>query len=196
MSTTNNIAKNTILIFCARGLNAAFGFLTIILVARYLGVEGYGNYVFVIALISFTVLLADFGNFQIITRELSSGRHTPQDIIGSVFILRTLISIVLVVLILLIVHLMHIDSSAKMAVYIVTIPQLIFSLNTIFVATFSAYNRFWFDAMMQITSKVVELLLIAIVIIFNLWFKTLFVAIGIANLLNGVLGTIIYLRNI
>ena len=41
------------------------------------------------------------------------------------------------------------DVSIRIAIYIVTIPQLIFALNTIFVAVFTANNRFGFDALMQ-----------------------------------------------
>jgi len=95
MSTGKNIAKNTLLVFFARLLNSIFGFLTLIVLARYLSVEEYGKYIFVYTLISFTVLLADLGGFHIITREISRDKEKTKSIVGSAFTMRVLISTIL-----------------------------------------------------------------------------------------------------
>ena len=195
MSTGKNIAKNTLLVFFARLLNSIFGFLTLIVLARYLSVEEYGKYIFVYTLISFTVLLADLGGFHIITREISRDKEKTKSIVGSAFTMRVLISTILLIIIVLITHFMIRDSLIKTGVYIVTIPQLIFAVNTISVAVFTANNRFGFDAMLQITSRSLELLSIIMIVIFNLGFLAIFIGIGASYLINAFLGLIVYLKN-
>ncbi|OHB43575.1 MAG: hypothetical protein A3K25_06825 [Planctomycetes bacterium RIFOXYB12_FULL_42_10] len=195
MENVRNIAKNTLTVFFARGFNSTFGFLSTIVLARYLTVEEFGKFTFIYALIGFTVLLADFGGFHVITRELSKHPEKAKDIISSTFILRISIAILLLALVFLAIRFMNIDSSTKAAIYIIIIPQLIFSLNTIFVAVFTANNRFGFDALMQVASRGLEFLSIILVLIFNLGFLALFVAIGASYIMSAVLGSIVYLRN-
>lgn len=195
MENVRNISKNTLMVFFARGFNSIFGFTITIVLARHLGVEEYGKFAFVYTLISFTVLIADLGGFQVITRELSSGQEKAKSIIGSAFLLRIFISALLLLLIVLLTHFIQRDVSIRIAIYIVTIPQLIFALNTIFVAVFTANNRFGFDALMQITSRGLEFLSILLVVYFKLGFIALFVGIGASYLINGFLGLTIYLKN-
>ncbi len=190
-----SIAKNTFLVFFARGLNAVFGFTTTIVLARYLAIEVYGKFAFVYTLISFTVLLADLGSFQIITRELSRNREKAQGIINSAFIVRIFTSVLILSLIALLVHFLITDPSIKMAVYIVTVPQLFFAFNTIFVAVFAADNRFGFDALMQIISRGLEFVAIIFVVYFKLGFMALFIGIAASYGINALFGLIIYVKN-
>lgn len=183
------------MVFFARSLNSVFGFTATIVLARCLGIEEYGKFAYVYTLISFTVLIADLGGFQVITRELSRGQDTAKNIISSALILRTFISAFLLVLIGVLTYFTQRDFTVRMAIYIVTIPQLIFALNTIFVAVFTANNRFGFDSLMQITSRGIEFLAIILVVYFKLGFIALFAGIGISYLINGFLGLIVYLKN-
>ncbi len=195
MENVRSIAKNTMMVFFARSLNSVFGFTATIVLARCLGIEEYGKFAYVYTLISFTVLIADLGGFQVITRELSRGQDTAKNIISSALILRTFISAFLLVLIGVLTYFTQRDFTVRMAIYIVTIPQLIFALNTIFVAVFTANNRFGFDSLMQITSRGIEFLAIILVVYFKLGFIALFAGIGISYLINGFLGLIVYLKN-
>ncbi len=195
MSNAKSIAKNTLLVLFARGFNAIFGFLSTIVLARYLAVEEFGRFTFVYTLISFTVLLVDFGGFQIITRELSRDKEKAKGIVGSAFALRIFISAILLVSVILVTRLTQADFSTKAAIFIVIVPQLFFALNTIFVAVFTSDNRFGFDAIMQIASRGLEFLAIILVVYFRLGFIALFVAIGAAYLINGFLGLALYWKS-
>lgn len=183
------------MVFFARSLNSVFGFTATIVLARCLGIEEYGKFAYVYTLISFTVLIADLGGFQVITRELSRGQDTAKSIISSALILRIFISAFLLVFIGVLTHFTQRDFTIRIAIYIVTIPQLIFALNTIFVAVFTANNRFGFDSLMQITSRGIEFLTIILVVYFKLGFIALFAGIGISYLINGFLGLFMYLKN-
>lgn len=195
MENVRSIAKNTLMVFFARSLNSIFGFITTIVLARCLGIEEYGKFAYIYTLISFTILIADLGGFQVITRELSRGEDTTKRIISSALILRIFISAFLLIFIGVLTHFTQKDSTIKTAIYIVTIPQLIFALNTIFVAVFTANNRFGFDSLMQITSRGIEFLAIIFVVYFKFGFVALFAGIGISYLINGFLGLSIYLKN-
>lgn len=183
------------MVFFARCLNSIFGFITTIVLARCLSIGEYGKFTYIYTLISFTVLVADLGGFQVITRELSRGQGNAKNIISSALILRIFISAFLLIFIGILTHFTQKDFTIKIAIYIVTIPQLIFALNTIFVAVFTANNRFGFDSLMQITSRIIEFLAIILVVYFNLGFIALFAGIGISYLINGFLGLFMYLKN-
>jgi O-antigen/teichoic acid export membrane protein len=195
MENVRNIAKNTLMVLVARGINSIFGFSTTIMLARYLGIEEYGKFAYIYTLLSFTVLIADLGGFQVITRELSREQGTAKNIISSALMLRIFVSAFLLIFIGVLTHFTQRDFTIKIAIYIVTIPQLIFALNTIFVAVFTANNRFGFDSLMQITSRGIEFLAIILVVYFELGFIALFAGIGISYLINGFLGLFMYLKN-
>ncbi|TAN62261.1 hypothetical protein EPN18_05075 [bacterium] len=195
MSSAKSIFKNSVLVLFAKVANAIFAFLTTIVVARYLGIEEYGNYIFIITVVTFIIMFADFGNFQILVRELSKSKDNMAGIVGTVFLLRFIVSAALLSIIFFIINYSNIDPLAKKCIYLVIIPTLFFALNTIFVAVFTAHNRFGFDALMQILSKAGEFFAIIFIVIFKFGFVALFGGIAIVYMLNGFIGLFIYLKN-
>ena len=71
MSLTKKVGFNTVLQLIGRITTMAIAFLILTLLARYLGVEGYGKYTTIIAFLNFFAVIADFGLYLIAARDLA-----------------------------------------------------------------------------------------------------------------------------
>ncbi len=88
-----NIFKNTGYQALTRILSSTTGFIITLILARYLGVGGFGDFVKVTTFIGFFYLLADFGLNAIYLQK-----NGDQNNFSSLFYLRLLFSLILVVL--------------------------------------------------------------------------------------------------
>lgn len=89
-----NVAVNSISKFLATVLAlVSIGFIT-----RYLGKEGFGNYATVLAFLSFFAAVADLGLYHISTREISRPGADEQKIMGNIFSIRIIASLVIFVI--------------------------------------------------------------------------------------------------
>ncbi|MBI5826122.1 MAG: oligosaccharide flippase family protein [Deltaproteobacteria bacterium] len=78
-----SVIKNSIFILMARGIQIAASFFVIIAVARYLSVELYGDYAYIIALVSSVMALTYFGIQQVTIREIAMDRANAHIHLGS-----------------------------------------------------------------------------------------------------------------
>jgi O-antigen/teichoic acid export membrane protein len=88
-----NVAVNSISKFLATVLAlVSIGFIT-----RYLGKEGFGNYATVLAFLSFFAAVADLGLYHISTREISRHGADEEKIMGNIFSIRIIASLIIFV---------------------------------------------------------------------------------------------------
>ncbi len=75
-----------------------FGFGAVIILARRLGNEGYGKWAFVFALLSYGMLLADFGLSTYGTIEVARNRERLRELLGDILSIKLTVSAVLIIL--------------------------------------------------------------------------------------------------
>ncbi len=75
MSTTRQIAHNTIIQMIGKIVSTGLGFLAIAMMTRYLGVEKFGWYVTAISFLQFAGILIDFGLIPVTAQMLGEGKH-------------------------------------------------------------------------------------------------------------------------
>src|SRR3989338_7856999 len=87
MTLTQQIAKNTLVQAIGRVIGIVFGIITLGLMTRYLGQEGFGEYTTVIAFLQFFSIIADLGLYLVATSELG---RVPDErkFLSNVFTLR------------------------------------------------------------------------------------------------------------
>ncbi|HDH58060.1 MAG TPA: flippase, partial [Bacteroidetes bacterium] len=61
MTRLDSILRNTLFSFIARGIDVAVAFALAVILARYLGPEGMGEYTYIIAFVAIFVPLIDLG---------------------------------------------------------------------------------------------------------------------------------------
>jgi len=79
---------NTVFQSFAKVISVAIGLLTIALMTRFLGNEGFGQYTTIISFMGFFGILADLGLYLVTTQEISKEGADERKILSNVFALR------------------------------------------------------------------------------------------------------------
>jgi len=103
-TTNQTIAKNTFWLFIAEGVNKGLLFLLTIILARYLGAEGYGQFAFAMSFTAFFLVFSDLGLTFLNTREVAKNKAFIGNFVNIitlkfVFSVLTALSILLILLI-------------------------------------------------------------------------------------------------
>src|SRR5689334_575163 len=73
---TRRLTGNTAILFINNMVSAGLAFLISVVIARGLGVQGLGQYSFIMALLTPLITLADFGMGSLITRDVAQSLDT------------------------------------------------------------------------------------------------------------------------
>lgn len=98
MAVARKIAYNVFASSVSKFLSTILALVSIGFITRYLGKEGFGNYATVLAFLSFFASIADLGLYHISTREISRDNADEQKIIGNIFSLRLISSLLILIL--------------------------------------------------------------------------------------------------
>ncbi|MFH0905262.1 MAG: flippase [bacterium] len=94
MSATRLVAFNTLVQLIARAVTTVASFLVVGYLARYLGVEGYGQYTLIFAYLALFSVIVDFGFFLLQVREVTKYPDRASDILGNILSIKLLLSVV------------------------------------------------------------------------------------------------------
>lgn len=146
-----------------KGASAAF----FIVMARQLGPDDFGDFVFALSLSTVFILASGFGTEELVSREVARDRERVHSYLANVVAIKALSSIVLLLAVFLTVNLIGQSPDARLATYIVGVGVVVENLGRTWHSVFTAYERL---AMISI-SLVVQ--------------RTLTAAVGIGLLLSG-----------
>lgn len=93
MHLSQKVALNTIVQITAKVVTVLFGFLTMVILTRYLGSEGYGNYMYVLTLVVLFGGFADWGTATIGVREASKNEEKQSLILSNIFLVRLILAL-------------------------------------------------------------------------------------------------------
>lgn len=91
MNVAQNVARNSLVQFGGRGITMVVQLATLTLLSRYLGPAQFGHYQVVIAFL-LLLNLTDLGISTISARQLSTGEHDAEEVLGNVLVIRTVLS--------------------------------------------------------------------------------------------------------
>jgi len=83
-------ARNASYLFAGEAASRVFGFLTTAVLARRLGLDGFGQIGFAAAVMAYGVVLTDFGLLTVGTRSVARDRSLAEAVVGSLAPLRLL----------------------------------------------------------------------------------------------------------
>jgi O-antigen/teichoic acid export membrane protein len=95
MVIARKIAYNVVISSVSKVLSTILALVAIGFITRYLGKEGFGNYATVLAFLSFFAAISDLGLYYIVTREISRAGADEEKILGNIFSIRLLSSLVI-----------------------------------------------------------------------------------------------------
>jgi len=132
MSLSQKVAFNTAVQIISKIITVGFTLLTTILLTGYLGKEGYGDYIYVMTLAILFGSLADWGTLTIGVREVSKAKENQGQLLGNIFILRLLLSLLSIICLLVISFFLPLSKFIRIASPIILLVAAKASFNLIF----------------------------------------------------------------
>lgn len=159
-----SVGKNTAFQIFGKIVSTTLGVIITILLTRYLGPEGYGQYIFVLVFVTMFGVIGDWGLTLITIREASKNLTDAGKIISNVLFVRILLAILAMVLSIIAINFLPYDSNVRGLVVIGSFYLLAVSLKTSFQIVFNVKLKLQNWAISEIAANSVALILILILI--------------------------------
>lgn len=192
------IRNNTIVVFFSQFLSLVLNIFTIGIAARYLGVENYGLFNYLLAIVGIGAKVIDFGFNPIIFREHSK-HNKSKSYISSVILLRSLVIIIVVIMFCLFAYILKLDELKIFLVVLLTLNILLSNkftnLRELVTIPFKVNFRMHIPMLIVILDNALLLILVLIMPYFNggiIYFTIIYV---IANL-PGMIILFFYMNKI
>jgi O-antigen/teichoic acid export membrane protein len=156
MTVARNVARNSLVQFAGRGITMGVSLAALTLLSRYLGPHRFGQYQLVIAFLTL-VNVSDLGVATIAVRHLATTERDPDELMGNVLTVRTLLAFASSALAIAASFALGYPYEIKMAIAVASLsfPLTIFSGS--FNATFAAKLRMEYAALGNIAQAIVGL---------------------------------------
>lgn len=172
-SIKQTIFKNTFWLMLAEGISKGLMFFLTILVARYLGAAGYGNFSFAFAFVSLFAVLADFGLSTLTIREVARDKSLARKYIDNIAVIKLILGLITFGLIIIVIQFLGKTPEAKTLVYLAGIWVIIQNFTQFFQSIFRAFEKMQYEALSKITYSILLFLIAGFVLWQNLGIKLL-----------------------
>ncbi|MEW6066920.1 MAG: flippase [Nitrospirota bacterium] len=182
-----NVAKNFFSFLSSRILDIATSLITTAVVARYLGVTKFGDYVFAMAVVLFIVPLTFFGLERITIREIARQKDKADSILGAALLARWVLVAIAGVIIAISIYVIKVDWYIALVIAVAAVSELINSSSTVFISVFRAYEKMEYETLITLLSKISSLICVLIVVYLNLGMIAIVGAFAFSNILKLVI---------
>ncbi len=181
MSLSNKIASNTIIQIASKVIATILGLVTIGILTRELGQDGFGQYTIIMTFLSFFAIAGDLGLTLVTSQMLSEKEINQTKILNNLFSFRFISALIFLGLAPIIVIFFPYNSDIKIGVAIASISFLFIALNQIFVGFFQYKLKMDRVSIADIVSKIVLVICIIYITYYHGGLIKIIIAIVIAN---------------
>lgn len=191
MNLSQKVAFNTIFQIIGKIIVTALSLITIGYLTRYLGVAGYGAYTTIFAYVSFWGVLADFGFFWVLARELSKPGSNQNYIFNNVITLKIIFGLVVFSLCAIIGLLIpQYNLTLKIGIVVIAASSFWLSLNSTYVGLFQSHLEMYKSAISEILGRVIILVGVIWLVIASASLQSILIVYILANFTNFLLSYI------
>jgi O-antigen/teichoic acid export membrane protein len=194
LSIIVKIARNTAWLFISQLLASLLSIVLGILIARELGVIGFGEYSLALALGAVFVIFADIGYQILLLREVSRDTTHVSKYLNNVTGVRVLFTIIVFVAMVAIVSFIGYPAYIQQLIWLFGLYTLLTSLNGVYQVTFRAYQQMKYEALITMQDCLVRLGLGATVLLLNYGLIALGVVFVISSAFTLVLSIVVCSR--
>lgn len=187
MQLSTRVAYNTIIQFIAKFASTFLGLLAIAFIARYLGVEGYGEYTTAVTFISFFAIVADMGLTLVTVQLISQPGAKMEKIMSNLLALRLISALVIIGLAPIFVLIFPYSTVIKQAVLAVSFSFFFIAMNQVLVGLFQKQLRMDKVAIAEVLSRALMLGLIFYSIKIDQGILGIMLAVSISSAFNFLL---------
>ncbi len=189
------IISNSVIILVSRIIEIVTVLLGAILIARFLGVEGYGTFVFVRTFGMIVMPLIGWGAFKILIREISVDPDNTGALVSNMFFL----NIIAIILLLpcswgFFFFVPPSNPNFPVYIYLVLISQALMVMQKNIFAVFIATERVIYSSLLQIVQRISMVSLYLLAVLLQLGLTGVFGAMVVANTLMLGIGWIVLQR--
>ena len=153
MTIVKKIAANTTFTLLGNVVVKVLALFVSIYLARYLGVEYFGEYNFIITYLAFFVFVANFGLDPILIRDLSRCGSDANHITSNILVIRVLTSLFSIILSILLIRFLDYPDETVLYVSVLSVILLFQGVSYLFESLFHANLKMQYSAIGLITSK-------------------------------------------
>lgn len=159
LSLRRLLIKNTGVQMIAQAVSLVVGLATSLVLSRYLGVEGFGQFNYIFAFSYFFLAINDFGINSIVVREVSKQRERAGEIIGGMLSFKILLAIFSVLVAWTVIWFMKFPEGLRSALYLfaLILPMIALQLPTVI---FQVLLKAEYPAMIGIFHRCIVFLLL------------------------------------
>lgn len=166
MSITKIIARNTAWQVAGKIIGTVLGIITIGLLTRYLGQEGFGYYSTALAFMQFFGVLVDMGLYLICLKEISANPEKENYIVSNIFTLRIISAVIFLGGGALLIFAFPYPAVVKWSAVIVSLSFFFMSLVQILTGVFQKYLKMGQVAVAEVIGRVGFLIIIVLFIFY------------------------------
>ncbi|OIO48530.1 MAG: hypothetical protein AUJ32_00290 [Parcubacteria group bacterium CG1_02_40_82] len=181
------IAFNTIISAGSRILGTAIALLTIGLITRYLGQDGFGDYSIITAFLYIFSVLADLGLYSITLREISKEGAAESEIVSHAFSFRFFSGLFIFGLAPAIAWFFPYSFQTKIGIALASFGFWSLSNSQVLVTVFQKYLKMEKAAIAELAGRVVQVGLIGFFVFKNMGFFNIILATSIGSFANFLL---------
>jgi O-antigen/teichoic acid export membrane protein len=162
--TARRIVQNSAARIGGYIVGAGFYFVVIILVARYLGAEQFGQFTYILAFVGIFQFLIDMGVRSILIRDIAADKNRFAEKLGVAKTLIWLLSFISISLILLVTYLLPFSDSLRMPIYLAGLSVIIGFQGIGYSAVLRAFEEMEWDILAFVFHKIVLLGLVGLIV--------------------------------
>ena len=189
LNLTQKIAYNAFFSAGARVIETALAFVIMMLVVRYLGLSGFGDYIIVITFVYIFSVFADLGLYSIVVREISREGANEKKIINNAFTLRFTAGIFIFSLAYFASLLFPYSNNVQFGIAIAAFGFWMLSNTQVLMGLFQKHLAMDKIAIAEIAGRLVQLFLVWLFIIYDFGFLYIILAIFFSALVNFIFVT-------
>ena len=145
------VMKNSLFLFIARIFEFIYGFVALKLLTTYLGIENFGSYNYLLAIISVIIPLTYSGLQRVLIREISTHKQDFPKYFGAALVVRGFFSIVTFIIIQLVAYLWtSLPVELRLVLAILSIADLLFAFFFLMKTVFIAFEEMKYEDMSAI----------------------------------------------
>ena len=195
MSEIKKISKNSLLSYVARVSDLVSGLATISILSRYLSIEFFGSYMFVMTSGWIFSTIVTMGTEAILCREISRGKENASDFLVNGIFINLLIFILCIMAYSFSVPFLKLNKVIILCLYLNFLSEALKVFMRSIIAVFIAFERMEIDALLTVLSRILALILTIIIVYFKMDFIYLFFTYLIGNSVGLLVGLVILLKN-
>ena len=192
-SIHKRIFINTLTQFGSKGFSVALSLLTVSLLTRYLGTEGYGNFTLVFTYISLFAVLTDIGFNQIVVREFANQKEKSPETKASFLNLKVILIVIGIILPLIALPIFPYSSDLRNAIVIGAFAVACGNMVSFGTSILQSQLKLDVVAFLDLLMKLASVLVVYLFIQWHLNFYYIIGAILVGNLC-GLMGVLLFVK--